>query len=368
MTANLPRLLYLIAGLTWFMLLWPNPVTIFLAACFSSLTIPIYRHLRKRATRWRARVSRREPRNRLTGFLIKLSHAMPVFVYTLFVISCLFVPVATLALLVSPQALAGYTRLRELQASNFKLPPHWMEYIQAAKRTLAEYPRIEKIINDGIANLDSMFSDAIGILVSQGFGFVGSTMNILWLTFLFLTLTVLFSVHASLIRKISGRLLHMPPSLLGSFLESIHRALRAITLGILFVALVQGALCGIGFAVAGVSQPAFWGLLATIVAPIPMVGTALVWGPLCISLWFSGKTMAAVGLALWGALFVSGVDNVLRPFFLRQGIEASFFVLILSILCGLAVFGGVGLVAGPVLLAIGMRAYEEGDKYYRPYN
>lgn len=134
-------------------------------------------------------------------------------------------------------------------------------------------------------------------------------------------------------------------------------------LGIVFVALVQGALCGIGFAVAGVNQPAFWGMLATLVAPIPAFGTALVWLPLCISLWFSGKTMAAICLALWGGLFISGVDNVLRPFFLRQGINASFFVLILSILCGLSVFGGVGLIAGPVLLAIAVQAYEEGSRY-----
>ena len=58
--------------------------------------------------------------------------------------------------------------------------------------------------------------------------------------------------------------------------------------GIVFVALVRGALCGIAFAVAGINQPAFWGMLATLVAPIPAIGTALVWLPLCLSLWFSG--------------------------------------------------------------------------------
>ena len=60
---------------------------------------------------------------------------------------------------------------------------------------------------------------------------------------------------------------------------------------------------------------AFWGLLATLVAPIPVIGTAIVWVPLCLSLWFTGKGMAAVGLALWGIVVVSGVDNVLRPLF-----------------------------------------------------
>ena len=77
--------------------------------------------------------------------------------------------------------------------------------------------------------------------------------------------------------------------------------------------------------------------------------------------------MAAVGLALWGMLAVAGVDNVLRPLFLRQGIKAPFFVLILAILCGLASFGPVGLIAGPVLLAFAMQAVEEANYFYRTH-
>lgn len=178
-------------------------------------------------------------------------------------------------------------------------------------------------------------------------------------------LTILFTHYRRAIRKVFGRILHLPHSMLGRFILAVHKALKGIMLGIVLVALVQGTLCGIGFAFAGVSQPAFWGMLATMVAPIPMVGTALVWLPLSLSLWFTGKTMAAIGLALWGALFISSVDNLLRPFFLRQGIKAPFMVLILVILCGLSSLGAIGLIAGPVLLAIAMQANEEANRYYR---
>ena len=78
--------------------------------------------------------------------------------------------------------------------------------------------------------------------------------------------------------------------------------------------------------------------------------------------------MAAVGLALWGMLAVAGVDNVLRPLFLRQGINAPFFVLILAILCGLASFGPVGLIAGPVLLSFAMQAVEEANHFYKAHD
>ncbi|MDE5833352.1 MAG: AI-2E family transporter [Desulfovibrio sp.] len=359
-----PRLLYIAAVFSWVILLWPNPMTIFLAACFSCLTLPVYRYLRKKAIAWRSSALVKTPASRWMRILAALARAMPVFAYSLFVCACLIIPVAALALLVSPQALAGYNKLRELQASNFKLPPSWTEHIDHIKEVIHEYPRVEKIIKDAFANLDSLFDDAIGILVSQGFGVVGSTMNALWIIFLFLTLTVLFSVYAPVIRKVTSRILQLPSSILSRFITSVHKALKAITLGICLVALIQGFMCGVAFAVVGISQPAFWGLLATIVAPIPMIGTALVWAPLAISLWFSGNTVGAVGLAIWGGVFVASADNFIRPFFLKQGIEASFFVLILSILCGMTMFGAMGLVVGPILLAVGMCAYDVANAYY----
>lgn len=368
MRFQLSRSLYLLAILAWVLLLWPNPITIFMAACFSSLSLPVYRKLRRKAALWRRGFTQKDACSRVDRFLGHLCDTMPCVAYTVFILASLLVPVAILALLVSPQALAGYTRLRELQANNFQLPPHWVEYFHAFRRWLEEYPTVGKLVNDTLANLDSMFSDAVGMLVSRGFGFVGGTMSAFWVLFLFFTLTVLFTINAAIIRKTTARILRLSPQLISRFLNAIHRALKAIMLGIVFVALVQGAMCGVGFAVAGVNQPAFWGMLATVVAPIPAVGTALVWLPLCISLWFTGNGMAAVGLAIWGTIFVAGVDNVLRPFFLRQGIRANFFVLILSILCGLSVFGAVGLVAGPVLLAIAMQAYEEANRYYRGGN
>lgn len=359
---SLARILYIIATLGWVILLWPNPVTIFMAASLSCLTLPIYRKLRLKAMLWRKYAL--SPQSRWGRFCIGLSYCFPVTVYACFIIFCAVAPVALLIGLVSPQAMAGYAKFRELWVDNLRLSPRLLEYWQSFKETLAKYPTLEKIFNDSLDNMNSMFSDAISMLVSRSFGFVGTTMNLFWISFLFLTLTIIFTIHWRMIRKITCRVLHVPSNLLGRFLLAIYRALKAITLGIVLVAAVQGALCGVGFAVAGVNQPAFWGMLATIVAPIPMVGTALVWLPLCISLWFTGKTTAAICLALWGALFISGIDNVLRPFFLRQGIKAPYFVLILTILCGLNVFGAVGLIAGPVLLAVSMQAYDEANRYY----
>ena len=365
MKLTLPRLLYLLAALAWYLLLWRNPVTIFMAACLSSLSLPLYKSLQLKGRTWRKRLERGGNRTRWFGFMRALSSSLPLYAYITTIFSCIVIPIAMVVLLVSPQAAAGFARLRELQANNFQLPPEWVTNLQQWRQSLADYPRVEKMVSEFLQKLDALFGDAMSLLLSRGVEFLGGTMTVLWTGFLFLTLTVLFTIYARNIRKIAGRIFFMPQAMLGRFTAAIHRALKGIMLGIVLVAAAQGILCGVAFAVAGVRQPAFWGLLATLVAPIPAVGTALVWLPLCISLWFSGNTVAAVGLALWGTVVVAGVDNLLRPLFLQQGIKAPFFVLIIAILCGLASFGPVGLIAGPVLLAFAIQAVEEANRSYR---
>ena len=361
--AFFPRILYLLAVLACYLLLRPNPVTLFMAACFACLSLPVYRRLARRACRLRRRVLRRPP-GLARRLLLKLVRQIPLFGYALLIISVIIIPVATLILLVSPQVAGGLARLRELQENNFQLPPEWVKYFPTFEKKLADYPGLESAYNELIHNIDSTLSDAMGILINRSFDVLGGTMNVLWSLVLFVILTVIFAVYARRIAQVCSRLAQIPPAMLRRFVSAIRRALRGIMLGILLVAAAQGFLCGIGFSVAGINQPAFWGLLATVVAPIPFVGTALVWVPLCLSLWFTGNTMAAVGLALWGTLAVAGVDNVLRPLFLQQGIKAPFFVLIIAIICGLASFGAVGLIVGPVLLAFALQALEEARTLY----
>lgn len=356
--------LYLAAMICGAILLWPDPVTVFLAACFSCLTLPIYRRQRLAALKWKRRLQRERPQSRRIRLLRHMADVLPVFTYALFVIASFVLPTGLLAIVVAPQAEEGFAQLQQLRAANLRLPPGLVEYIEHLRHSFARHPFIEKTLNDLLEKVNSLIGDGVGLLVSQSFSFLGSTLNIVWLTILFLMLTVPFTQYSRKIRNVCNRAFHLPGQMLGRFIKAIHRALKALMLGIVLVATIQGALCGIGFYFAGIEQPAFWALLATFVAPIPAVGTALVWFPLCLTLWFTGKTVAAIGLALWGGLLVSNLDSALRPFFLRRGINAPFFVLILSILCGLGAAGPCGLVAGPVLLAIAIQALDEADCLY----
>lgn len=334
----MPIILYATAALAWFILLWPYPFTVFMSGCLACVTLPLYQWLQARVSGYKA-----------------------VLCYVAGLCLAIILPLSVLALLVAPQAAAGLNTLNKLREANFQLPPSWLEYIQELKMKLSTIPGFAKVLQDLQENFDTMFSKTMGTIVSGGFGIVGSTFTAMWLMFLFVTLTVLCVVYSARLRQVSLVIFRLPTEMFDRFIRTIRGALRGVILGIVLVALAQGLLCGFGFAVAGIKQPAFWALLATFVAPIPIVGTALVWVPLCLTLWFSGSTFAAVGLALWGIVAVGGVDNILRPLFLRQGINAPLFVLVLSILCGMASFGPVGLILGPVLVAFAMQAVKEGE-------
>ncbi|MBO4316763.1 MAG: AI-2E family transporter, partial [Mailhella sp.] len=138
-------------------------------------------------------------------------------------------------------------------------------------------------------------------------------------------------------------------------------ALRAVFIGIVFVACIQGLLTGIGLAFLGVEDSAFWGMMAVFAAVIPVLGTALIWGPMAIVLWVQGSPMSAVILVVWGTVVVSGADSIIRPYFLKTGIETSILVLFLSIICAMSAFGAIGLILGPVLVALAIQAVHESD-------
>lgn len=127
---------------------------------------------------------------------------------------------------------------------------------------------------------------------------------------------------------------------------------RAVFLGIGLTALIQGALVGIGFWIAGLPSPLVFGVVGVIAALIPMVGAALVWVPGAIFLAIEGDFGHAIFLAVWGAAVISMVDNFLRPMLISGRAEVPTLAVFVGVMGGLAAFGFVGLFIGPIVLGV----------------
>jgi predicted PurR-regulated permease PerM len=131
--------------------------------------------------------------------------------------------------------------------------------------------------------------------------------------------------------------------------------LRSVTLAVLVSTLatagIQAVLALVGYLVAGVPSALFFGVLTFFTALIPAVGTALVWVPLALLQLATGHTAAAIFLAAWGVGVVGMVDNVVKPLLIRRGVAFPTGVVFFALIGGLAAFGPVGLVAGPLVAA-----------------
>jgi predicted PurR-regulated permease PerM len=119
-------------------------------------------------------------------------------------------------------------------------------------------------------------------------------------------------------------------------------------------ALAQGCLAGAGFAVAGVPVPVLLGLFTFTNSFIPFLGAASVWIPSAFWLFMQGQHVAALGLALYGALVISVVDNILKPLIIGERTKVPVLLLFFTILGGLKVYGFLGIFLGPIIIALGM--------------
>lgn len=332
----MPRLLACFGLGAWVLLLWPFPITTFMATCMACVSYPLFCRLKSR-----------------------LSSTMALVAYTSSLALVTMLPIALVVSLVTPQAVAGLRTLDQFRGSGWLESPEALAWFTSIDLWLKKLPGLEGGLDQLASTAAGLAGTAARTVLASGVGLAGGAFQAVLVMFLFVMITVLCVTNAPMIHEFACRLTSLPKAAVDRFTMTIRKAIFGVLVGVVFVALIQGFLCGVGFAFAGVPQPAFWGLIAACVAPIPFIGTAMVWGPVCIWLWLTDATVASIGLAIWCTLVVAGVDNLLRPFFLKTGIDASVVALVLSILCGLAAFGPIGVFAGPVLVAVAVQAGRE---------
>jgi predicted PurR-regulated permease PerM len=118
----------------------------------------------------------------------------------------------------------------------------------------------------------------------------------------------------------------------------------------LVVALVQGTFGGIAFAILGLGAPIFWGVMMAFFALLPL-GAWVIWGPVAGWLLLTGQIGRAIALVAIGAGVVGVIDNILRPLLMSGRTQMNGLLVFISLLGGLATFGLLGLVLGPIIMA-----------------
>jgi predicted PurR-regulated permease PerM len=148
--------------------------------------------------------------------------------------------------------------------------------------------------------------------------------------------------------------------------DHLSAVTRAVVFGALLTAIVQGTLVGIAFALVGLPSPVVFGAFAAGASLIPFVGTALVWVPGAATLAVQQRWGAAIFLAIWGVAVVSSADNLVRPFFISGRAQISTLPVVIGLAGGLSAFGPIGMVLGPVIVALVLALLRFADESRRP--
>jgi len=145
--------------------------------------------------------------------------------------------------------------------------------------------------------------------------------------------------------------------------RAVRETVSAVIYGWLLTAALQGVVGMVGFWIVGLRAPVLLGVVTGLAAVVPF-GVGFVWTPLCVLLALEGRWGAAIFLALWGTATVTLIDNVLRPLFISGSSRIPFIVVFFGVLGGLAVGGLLGLVLGPVFLAVLLALWREAQESF----
>jgi predicted PurR-regulated permease PerM len=183
-------------------------------------------------------------------------------------------------------------------------------------------------------------------------GFLGNSARIITQLVLMLVLLFFLFRDRALALRFLRSLLPLREEETTQLLARLDDTIYATALGRLVIAVIQGLLAGLAYWLLGVPGVILWGFTTALLAMIPGFGAVLVWAPIALFLGFTGHWGKAAGLALWGGVVVSTIDNILYPILIGSRLRAHTATILIAILGGIALFGIPGIILGPVTFSV----------------
>ena len=122
-------------------------------------------------------------------------------------------------------------------------------------------------------------------------------------------------------------------------------------IGIPLLGVVQGLVAWIGYMIFGVKDAYLWGILTGLFSVIPIVGTTIIWLPVCAYLFIAGNTPQAIGLLLYSIIIITNIDNVVRLLLQKKLADVHPLITVFGVILGLDLFGFIGIILGPLLIS-----------------
>jgi predicted PurR-regulated permease PerM len=260
---------------------------------------------------------------------------------TALIILAVLVPITIVVTLVVERLITVLSRLPELLA--------WLESSGGLKEYLVKHPFLERLMP---ADLGGQVQSTVTWIGGALPRVVASFFDVVLAFFLTMVSTYYLLRDGRWALARIERALPLEPRHTRAIVAEFELVGRAVILGTLGTAVIQGVLAGIAYWLLGVPEPLLLGALTVVVAVIPVVGSAGVWVPTAIWLAATGDVSRAFILVAVGMGVVGTVDNILRPILSREGLQFHPLLIFLALFGGIAAYGASGLYLGPLFVAL----------------
>ena len=264
------------------------------------------------------------------------------------------VTVLVAVMLVVPATLAGRQVAREAvvaatMVQNATRDGRWHDIVERNPLAAKAFAWLDATIDlrEQLGKLSEHVPNAVQAVMSGSLRFLIGAGVALFLLFFFLR------DRLPMLAALRG-LLPLSTTEAGQVFARVGDTIYAIFYGTLAVCLVQGALGALAFWWLGLPAPILWGSAMAVMAIVPLVGTAAIWGPAAVYLLLQGSPGSALLLAIWGFLVIGLVDNLLKPAIVQNRLRVHVVPVFIAILGGLFAFGPEGVIIGPVVLAVAL--------------
>lgn len=276
--------------------------------------------------------------------------SIAAFLTTMIVLTVIVIPIILVSSLVVRELVSFY---QDLDTGALSVQDSFI----ALEATIQDYiPGFEIDLGNQLRNSAEWFTGNLGAI------FAG-TLSTIFIFFISLIGSFYFFRDGKELLQLVIKASPLPDREDEIIFERMARAVRAVATGTLLVAMIQGTLVALGFALFGIDRAILWGSIASVGALMPGIGTTIVTAPAVIFLFFTGEIFSAVGLLLWSMLIVGLVDNLIGPYLISRGNNLHPFIILISVLGGISLFGPIGFIVGPVIVTLFMVLLEIYNQY-----
>lgn len=266
--------------------------------------------------------------------------------------ACVVLVVIPVLFLLSSLVQQGIAISQRIQAGDIQ-PGQYIDQIKAA------FPAAQELLNRLDIDMNTVRDRAVGVATSVSRWIMENAVSVgLGTANFLLKLALMLYVAFFLIRdgrrlvELLVRMIPMGDDRERLLFQKFAEVARATVKGNLLVAMAQGALGGLIFWILDLPAPVLWGVVMTVLSLIPAIGAGLVWLPAAIYLYATGAWIPASVLVGWGVLVIGLADNVLRPILVGRDTKLPDWMVLLSTLGGLTLFGVNGFVVGPLIAVL----------------